>query len=1234
MSKKPAGFSPVRRYGQYSAISLLILVVGCVLLNLAYRDVKRKTIEDLNARQFIHAKQAVRGIESFFNDHIRILEQLALNESIVHLDEAGKRTIREFLSTRSRNISIISRVDSQGRILHAEPHNPTVIGQPVTSMEYFEEAKRSHRVVVSDVFTNRRGFKSVVIHVPISVQGRFDGTLAALFPFDVIAGRFIEDIRIGENGYAWVISRKGIEISCPVPGHVGNSVFDNCRDYPDILAMAERMIRGEQGTATYTFNRVRENIVTATTKHAVFMPIRLGETFWSIVVASPEDEVTGSLLDFRNRLLLIAVLLVIGMGILFYLTFRTRLMVQEMEQKRRTQEELDRYFTESLDLLCITDTDGCFKKLNLEWEKTLGYGLHELEGHSVTDFIHTGDLQASQAFLDDLRKGKAVGNFVNRWRCKDGTYRWLEWRAYLSGDRISGIARDITRRKQIEDALRESETKYRDIFENATEGIYQTTPEGRYLSVNPAFARMFGFASPGEMIATINDIGRQLYVHPEDRERLKALLTELGRVEGFETQVYRRDGRIIWISINARAVRDETGAILHYEGTNTDITEHKLAEESLRNSEHQLSQIIEFLPDATLVIDSHGRVVAWNRALEALTGVKSQEMIGKGDLEYALPLYGKRTPILIDLALHQRPNPVQKCTGISWMGDTLAGESFVSNLPRGPAHISATASVLRDAAGRVIGAIECIRDITERWSAEEALRESEERWQFALEGAGDGVWDWDPQTNVVYFSRQWKAMLGYDEYEIGNTLDEWEGRVHPDDHARVLREIGKHFAGQESIYTSEHRVRCKDGSYKWVLDRGKVVRWTEDGKPLRVIGTHTDITPRMQAGEEHRRLQEQLSQAQKMEAVGRLAAGVAHDLNNLLTPILGYTEMLLDQLDSSGKAFNQVKIIQQAGELSRDLIRQLLAFSRKQILEIKVFDLCALVRDMGKMLRRTIRESIVIETRLSPDECSVWADQGQATQVLMNLAVNAQDAMPEGGTLTIEASPVRLDEEYCRDHIGSTPGEYVMLGVSDTGCGMDREALQHIFEPFFTTKKGSGTGLGLATVYGIVKQHGGYIWVDSEPETGTVFKVYLPAARGQAVAEEDRPKTIKSLRGSETILVVEDNPMARDLAGSILQRQGYTVLGAGSAEEARKCLSSHEGPVHLLLTDVIMPDMNGKALSEELQRVWPELRVIFMSGYADDIIANHGVLLEGVHFIRKPFEARELIEMVRGVLNA
>jgi|GEM_PF-6459671 len=780
--------------------------------------------------------------------------------------------------------------------------------------------------------------------------------------------------------------------------------------------------------------------------------------------------------------------------------------------------------------------------------------------------------------------------------------------------------------------------------------------------------------------------------------------------------------------------------------------------------------------------------------------------------------------------------------------------------------------------------------LLERKKAEKALRDSEERWQFALEGAGDGVWDWNKDTNKVYFSHQWKAMLGYTDDEVGDDLSEWDRLVHPDDKAAAYADLERHFRRETEIYQNEQRMLCKDGSYKWILDRGKVVEWAEEGKPRRIIGTHTDITERKkseaqkleserrfrllvqnsndiiqimdekgipsyisdqifrilgytpeerlgisslddihpddlnntlgvfskalnepgtvrkveyryrhkdghwvnieaigcnllndpiikgfvlnirdiserklaevqlaekeakfhaiydqavhlagiidldgtlldvnsaaknfignadssnyigkpfwdtpwwahsqeiqqelktvikkaargeyvqfetthknaeghtryidfslkpvidtdgkifclipegrditerkQAEEEQRQLQMQLQQAQKMESVGRLAGGVAHDFNNLLTSISGNVELALSEIPKESGLSVTLSEVRKASLSAAALIRQLLAFSRRQIIEPRVVDLNVLITNMHKMLVRLIGEDIQLETLPQKDLKAVKIDPGQFEQILVNLAVNARDAMPQGGILTIETTVVDLDEEYCHTHAGVNPGSYVMLAVSDTGLGMSEEVRQHIFEPFFTTKsKGEGTGLGLATTYGAVKQAGGTIEVYSEPGEGTTFKIYLPAVNEKAeVLEADRVSEVL-LKGSETVLLVEDEQMVRTLAIRLLKKMGYNVIDASNGRKALEIASEMKDGIDLLMTDVVMPGMNGRQLAEKLKEIHPETKVLFTSGYTENIIAHHGVVDEGLNFIGKPYSMNMLARKIREILD-
>jgi len=402
-----------------------------------------------------------------------------------------------------------------------------------------------------------------------------------------------------------------------------------------------------------------------------------------------------------------------------------------------------------------------------------------------------------------------------------------------------------------------------------------------------------------------------------------------------------------------------------------------------------------------------------------------------------------------------------------------------------------------------------------------------------------------------------------------------------------------------------------------------------------VLGVSVDITGIRLAQEALRKSESQLLQAQKMEIVGQLAGGVAHDLNNMLSPILGYAEMMLQDMRPFEPRYDDVKQIKTAAERARNLTHELLAFSRKQVLEMKVSDIAEVVESYGKMLRRTIREDISIQMKDKPRRGSVRVDVGQIGQVLLNLALNAQDAMPQGGAIVIETSEVVIDDDYARTHQGVEPGPHVLLSFSDTGSGMDSHTLGHIFEPFFTTKdQGKGTGLGLPMVYGIVKQHGGHLNVYSEPGMGTTFKIFLPRVDQSPDTLSGAAPVKKAQRGSETVAVAEDDPGVRGLVTDVLAKQGYTVITSENTDDLMKAIKVHDGPVHLLLTDVVMPDLNGKELYEQIRTMIPGIRVIFMSGYTDDVIAYHGILEEGTHFIQKPFTIGTLTEKMRTVLDA
>jgi two-component system, cell cycle sensor histidine kinase and response regulator CckA len=511
----------------------------------------------------------------------------------------------------------------------------------------------------------------------------------------------------------------------------------------------------------------------------------------------------------------------------------------------------------------------------------------------------------------------------------------------------------------------------------------------------------------------------------------------------------------------------------------------------------------------------------------------------------------------------------------------------------------------------------------ERKRQEEALRQSEERFAKVFEASPVGITITTlDDVRFLDANAAFLRMTGYSREElVGKSALDFGFWPDPADRARVVSQLTGGAAPNLSA-----SIRTKDGGTRDILLSFE--RFSLAGKTC-VLSLVNDVT-------ESRRLEGQLRQAQKMEAVGRLAGGVAHDFNNLLTVITSYSDLLLEDLGSDDPKRDDIDQIRKAAQGAAALTRQLLAFSRQQVLEPKVLDLKASVAGTEKLLQRLIGEDIQLTSSLAPDLGVVKADPGQLEQVIMNLAVNARDAMPTGGRLTIEAANVDMDEAYARGHVPARPGRYVMLALSDTGIGMDDQTKARIFEPFFTTKEsGKGTGLGLATVYGIVKQAGGFIWVYSEPGQGTSFKVYLPRLDEPAEPEAVRtPPARAPGRGTETVLIAEDAASLRLVTRQLLERHGYTVLEAPDGDTALRLATKHHGPIHLLLTDVVMPGLSGRALAEQLARLRPEMKVLYTSGYADNAVVQHGILEPGIAYLQKPFTPETLARRVREVLDS
>ncbi len=905
------------------------------------------------------------------------------------------------------------------------------------------------------------------------------------------------------------------------------------------------------------------------------------------------------------------------------------------------------------------------------------------------------------------------------------------------------LREELGRRSRMEETLCESEEKYRTLIEVSRELIYTTDRKGILTYVNPNMEKILGF-EPGEL----NGQSFARIAAPEGLDTLRNLFRramEGEHIPVYEADLIRKDGTRIPMEFNGATLYGRDGEPVGHYGSGRDISERKKAEDERRGYESRLASIIDFLPDATLAVDREGRVISWNRAIEEMTGVPAEEMLGKGDYAYAVPFYGKKRPILVDFVFSWNPDLEKEYSFIRKEGDTLYTETAVPFVRGENRILWGKASPLYDAAGNVVGAIESIRDMTERKRSEDALKLSEERYRTILEEMEDGYQEVDIEGNFTFFNESFRRIFGYSREELlgtsfrnyaadedtadriyeaynemfrtGNPIRrfEWDvltkggmrrtvefsaslmrdsgghrrgfrgvvrdvtdrkvaeeqyrviansspvgvyivqdGRicfanpyipaysgysleellgsrilnyVHPDDRESVANNARSMLRG-ELTSPYEYRIVDKRGKVLWLMET--VVYISFRGGPA-VLGNTMDVTERKEAEAERSRLREQLTRSQKMEAIGTLAGGIAHDFNNLLTGILGHASLMSMGMEKDNPYRERLEGIEELVQSGANLTRQLLGFARGGRFELKPIDLNAVLDKTSTLFSRTKKE-ISIHRKFEEGLWVVDADRGQIEQVLMNLFVNAWQAMPEGGDLYLETRNVLLDGKYVQPY-DLPPGKYVKLSVTDTGVGMDEKTMGRIFDPFFTTKEmGRGTGLGLSIVYGIVRGHRGIITVYSEKGHGTTFSIYLPASR-QVETSREKDDAGSLLYGKETVLVVDDEEMVVKVTKDMLAGLGYRVLTARSGPEALKIFESTAKGIDLVLLDMIMPEMNGEQTFEKLKEIRPDVRVILCSGYSLNGQAA-GIMAKGCRaFLQKPFLISGLSRVVREVLD-
>jgi two-component system, cell cycle sensor histidine kinase and response regulator CckA len=733
--------------------------------------------------------------------------------------------------------------------------------------------------------------------------------------------------------------------------------------------------------------------------------------------------------------------------------------------------------------------------------------------------------------------------------------------------------------------------------------IHWVGADGTILWANQAELDLLGY--PEEEY-----LGRKLADFHVSQPVAQELLQRLVRGDAlreYPAQLRRKDGSVVDVVIDSSAYYQD-GRLIHAYSFTRDVSKQRAAEQDTQ----RLAAIVASSADAIIGKTLEGLITSWNASAEHMFGYPADEMIGDTIFKLIPPHLHQEERDLLDRIRKGERVAFSEAERVRKDGRQI--------------FVSASVSPIRNAQGAVIGASSIKRDVTERRQAQQALTQSQERLELALRAARMGAWQWDLKTDVMSWDEGLNQLFGVGLTQQVTRFEQFLERVHEEDREQVRHELERALQDGATLST-DFRIILPNGKIRWVSHKGRVAR-DPAGVPQYMTGVCLDIT-------ERRLMEERLRQAQRMDSVGQLAGGIAHEANNMMSVVLGCADYVLQWPDLPEQVRQDVDQIWRAAKRTAGITQQLLAFSRRQLLQPQVLDLNATVRELEPILNRALGETRAVRMHLSPSLGLVRADPGQLEQVLVNLTLNARDAMDEGGRLTIETMNVVLDPAYVANKPVETlePGEYASLVVTDTGHGMDRSTLARIFEPFFTTKPvGQGTGLGLSTVYGIVKQSGGFIWAYSELGLGTTFKLYFPiVAQGSVPVEAEVPAP--PAEPEEVVLVAEDEPMVRSIVARTLRGCGYGVLEAANGAQALSLLEQENGRVSLIVADVVMPDMGGREMAERAAESWPQIPVLFTSGYTGLDVIRRGLLEEGSEFMQKPLEPETLARRVRDLLD-
>ena len=894
------------------------------------------------------------------------------------------------------------------------------------------------------------------------------------------------------------------------------------------------------------------------------------------------------------------------------------------EQDLRESEERYRALIQaSAQVVWTAEKDGSSEDI-YQWLTRIS-GKEVRSVAEVEALMHPEDLAPAREAWQASLKDRSLFEYTCRFLTKDQTFRYYSARgcpmfnADGSFRRWVGTFSDVTEQVEARNALEKKEIHMRTIVEGSPECIKIHSGDSKLLDMNPAGLEMI----EADSLEAVLGMSLEELLSKEDAKRFRAMNKKVlaGEPQTREFQLNSLKGSTRWVETHAVPLRDNTDGTTSILSVTRDISLRKSSDEALRKSEEQFRELFENANDLIYTHDLLGNFTSLNRAGERITGYPREEAL-------KLNIKDVVAPEFLELA---QKKTLEKISGRS---DATSYETEIIRKDGKRATLDVSTRLIYEN-GKPVGVQGIARDVTDRREAQEALRKSEQLLRV--------VTDTVPAL-ITYFDRDLVCRFANGYYL------EWTGKQRSEVLGKTLKEIAGERAGAElekefrsaldgDAFTLERYAvlesAAREGDEQSFLRVNYVPDRAHDGKVVGVYAFVIDLTETKRAEDALRRSEDQLAQAQKLESIGRLAGGIAHDFNNMLTAINGYSELTLRKLGTEDPLRRNIEEIRRAGVRSAELTSQLLAFSRRQILQPQILNINEAIDETAVMLRRLIGENIELALELTSEIPMVNADPGQFAQILVNLVVNARDAIRTTGSVVIETGSRTIDEGYARDDGETRPGRYVMLAVSDNGEGMDPETRKHIFEPFFTTKEpGRGTGLGLATVYGIVKQSGGNIWVYSEPGYGTTIKVFFPAVEEAAKARRALPATANFRFGHERILLVEDEAVVRGLAREVLESCGYTVIEATNGRHALEVVDGGSVKLDLLMTDVVMPEMGGRELAENIEEMYPQIKILFTSGYTDSAAVRQGILKQGTNFLPKPFTYDELAQKVRELLDS